>query len=224
MSNPLIDALNEDIYRNQLFNNKNISNVIKNNDLDGENNKSDNDNYDHTLDYIGLGCFSLIILALLFSVFLINIYYPIKHNGFINFIKQNCYCCYCCNCCYFNNNISDTASIVSSNDNYSLYSYDENRVIINNVINNLQIVIIGNEDNDGNNNGDDDDNDYNDNGNDNGNNICSICLNNLKEVDSDIICLKCCKHKFCKKPCLEGWIEEKINNPTCPLCRAPLAD
>ncbi|KAI5288476.1 hypothetical protein KEM54_005187, partial [Ascosphaera aggregata] len=44
--------------------------------------------------------------------------------------------------------------------------------------------------------------------------ICSICLNSLRDKDPVVTV---CKHCFCR-PCIEEWFDER---KTCPLCRQP---
>ena len=224
MNNTLLEnALVEDLYRQELFDN-NFNDTIKNKNLD-DNLDDKSENYDHTLDYIGLGCISIVMLCLFYTCFLVNIYYPIKDKGLFNFIKENCYCCcYCCCCSYFNNNIPDTQYYSSSDDedNYSLYNYPTKRIDVYDIININkldEIVVIENNNNKTN----------IDETNIDETNTCSICLNNFNEIDDDnIIKLKCCRQKFCKYPCLESWITEKYNSNengnevSCPLCRKNL--
>lgn len=218
MNNTLLEnALVEDLYRQELFDN-NFNDTIKNKNLD-DNLDDNSENYDYTLDYVGLGCISIVILAALFGCFLVNIYIPIKDHGFFNFIKENCCCCYYYCCSYFNNNNSNTQTYVESDDedNYSLYNYPIKRIDVYDIININkldEIVVIENNDNET---------------NIDETNICSICLNNFNEIDDDnIIKLKCCRQKFCKYPCLESWITEKYNSNengnevSCPLCRKNL--
>lgn len=203
MNKSINDYIQENLYRKQLFNTRNISYTINN--YNEQNDDYKNNNY--LIDYIALGCMILSFLILFCLHLFLNKYYPMKIKRFLIFIKQKCYCC------YINNNDNhdnlDIESNTSNDNDYFQYSYNENIIDVNNIINNLQIVISVNDS--------DKENDKD--------SICSICLNNINKTDSDIIYLNCCKQKFCKNPCLEGWIKQKLHsneNPSCPLCRTPL--
>ncbi len=47
---------------------------------------------------------------------------------------------------------------------------------------------------------------------------CSICLEPLNNINTNIVKLNECNHNF-HKECIETWITTTIVNPVCPICR-----